>query len=65
MTDLTIVEQIALYNEGVDEILDSIRRWMVLEGIRTHAEPFDAHESVPELLNQIKDHFAPQMVRES
>jgi hypothetical protein len=57
MEDLTgfiANEQVASYNEGVDDMLKAIRDWMLLEGIRIASSENVPGESVPELLNEIK-----------
>lgn len=51
-------ERVSSFNEGADEATKSVRDWMVLEGVRMFTCPGSEHESIPDLLNEIKDHFA-------
>jgi hypothetical protein len=50
-------ERNASYNEGVDETLRAVRGWMLLEGVRITDQPPRPHEGIPDLLNEIKEHF--------
>lgn len=57
LTNFVQNERVAAHNEGVDEMLDAIRSWMIFEGIRMTSGEATPNESVPELLNEIKSHF--------
>lgn len=59
-------ERVAAHNEGVDEMLDAIRSWMLVEGVRLTHSLSKPNESVPDLLYEIKEHFqCPQDTTEA
>jgi hypothetical protein len=61
LTNFVQNERVSAHNEGVDEMLDAIRSWMLFEGVRITGAEAAPNESVPELLNEIKEHFqSPQ-----
>jgi hypothetical protein len=51
-------ERVAAYNEGVDEMINAIRGWMFFEGVRLTSAENIHNESVPDMLNEIKEHYA-------
>jgi len=57
LTNFVQNDRISSYNEGLDDAIDGICGWMLLEGIWQENRAVGPNEGITELLNQIKEHF--------